>query len=138
MPGGPEAGESLHSLVQLKSVAAEHGFTLRQEKDQSARAVPTVALMLEATGRYRDDLRQLLEVSGEQINALDESNRKYQSKYASGKYGYASLRFSFAGAQADQAGSSQPGSETPGIFKDIKHLIGHWPLWNKLKQLSNI
>lgn len=121
MPGEAESGESLHSLVQLKSVAAEHGFALRHARDQLARAAPTVALMLAATSRYREDLRQLLEVSDEQIDALDESNRKYQSKYASGKYGYVSLCFSFAGAQADQAGSSQPGSETPGVFKDIKH-----------------
>ena len=97
MPGGPESGESLHSLVQL-SVAAEHGFALRHARDQSARAAPTVALMLAATSRYRDDLRQRLEVSDEQIDALDESNRKYQSKYACGKYGYVSLCFSFAPA----------------------------------------
>ena len=96
MPGEAEAGESLHSLRQLKRVAAEHGFTLCEERDQSARAAPTVDLILAATSRYREDLRQLLDVSDEQIEALDDSNRKYQSKYASGKYGYVSLRFSLA------------------------------------------
>ena len=53
--------------------------------------------MLEATSRYRDELRLLLEVTDEQIDALNESNRNYHRKYASGKYGYVSLRFSFAG-----------------------------------------
>ena len=95
--GGTESGESLHSLVELKSMAAEHGFLLQQSKDQSARAAPTVALMLEASGRHREELRQALEVTDQEIDALDESNRNYQRKYASGKYGYVSLCFSFEG-----------------------------------------
>ena len=93
----PEAGESLHSLQQLKQIAAAHGFTLSAEKDQSARAAPTVDRILAATSQYRDDLRQLLDISDEQINGLDASNKKYQSKYASGKYGYVSLVFTRAG-----------------------------------------
>jgi len=94
--GEAEAGESLHSIKQLKSVAAEHGFALCEERDQSARAAPTLDLMLAATSRYREDLRQLLDVADEQIDALDESTRNYQRKYASGKYGYVSLCFNFA------------------------------------------
>ncbi len=93
----PEAGESLHSLAQLKAVAAGHGFALGEAQDQSVRAARTVDLMLEASSRYREELRQLLGVADEQIEALDDSNRKYQSKYASGKYGYVSLCFSLAG-----------------------------------------
>jgi len=89
--GEPEAGESLHSIRQLKSVAAEYGFVMVDEHDQSARAAPTMEFVLAATSRHREDLRALLGVSDEQIHALDESNRKYQSKYASGKYGYLSL-----------------------------------------------
>ena len=96
MLGEAEAGESLHSIKQLKSVAAEHGFVQGEERDQSARAAPTMDLILAATSRHRKDLRQLLDISNEQIEALDESNKKYQRKYASGKYGYVSLYLNFA------------------------------------------
>lgn len=95
--GEAEAGEYLHSLTQLKRVAIEHGFTLCEERDQSSRAAPTVDRILTATSRYREDFCQLLGINDEQIKALDDSNRKYQCKYASGKYGYVALRFSLAG-----------------------------------------
>lgn len=89
--GDAEVGESLHSFQQLKQMASERGFLIHEEKDHSARAAPTVDLILAASDRYRADLRELLGISEEQIEGLNESNRKYQKKYASGKYGYVSL-----------------------------------------------
>lgn len=92
-----EVGESLHSLQQLKQVATQHGFSISEEMDQSSRAARTVDRILDATSRFRNELHQLLEIGDEQIDALIESNRKYQSNYASGKYGYVSLILSLAG-----------------------------------------
>ena len=89
--GDAEGGELLHSIRQLKSVAAAHGFVMVEEHDLSARASPTMDFILAATSKHRQDLLGLLGVSDEQIDGLDESNKKYQRKYASGKYGYLSL-----------------------------------------------
>lgn len=96
--GEAQPDELLHSLVQLKSVAAAHGFLLEECKDQSARAAPTVEHMLESSSKHREELRRVLGATDEQIDALDESNRNYRRKYAGGRYGYVSLCFSFTGA----------------------------------------
>ncbi len=95
--GEPQEGEWLHSLPRLKQAAAARGFVLRDERHQTHRAAPTVDRMLEATARHREAMRRALGVSDAQIDALDESNRNYRRKYASGQYGYAQLCFGFDG-----------------------------------------
>lgn len=97
MMGDSELGESLHSVKQMKEVAEQYGFSLSDEADQSARAAHTVDKILAATSRYRGDLIDLLGISNEQIEALDASNKQYQSKYAAGKYGYMSLCWTLEG-----------------------------------------
>lgn len=94
--GEPEPGEYLHSLAHLKSAAAGLGFSLVEERNLSSQAAPTTDFLLSATARHREDLLRLFDTSDEQIDALDESNRQYRRKYASGKYGYVVLCFAAA------------------------------------------
>lgn len=94
--GEPEPSEYLHSHAHLKSAAAGLGFSLVEERNLSSQAAPTTDFLLAATARHREDLLRLFDISTEQLDALDESNRQYRRKYASGKYGYVALCFDAA------------------------------------------
>ncbi|QOJ22451.1 MAG: GNAT family N-acetyltransferase [Gammaproteobacteria bacterium] len=86
-PGG------LHLINNMITLAERFGFELLEKMDLSAMAAPTLDYLLAATRTHRQKLLKDLALSDEQLNQLDESNRTYREKYASGHYGYALLHF---------------------------------------------
>jgi hypothetical protein len=87
---GPEGLHLVQTLVEL----AEHfGFELCEQLDLSARALPTQDYLLRVVERHRERLVSELACTSPQIDALMASNRAYREKHASGRFGYAFLRF---------------------------------------------
>ncbi|MFG1221637.1 PIG-L family deacetylase [Xanthobacter wiegelii] len=80
--------EPLHLYGHIVALAERLGFTKEVEQDFSAMAAHTVDAMLEMTRRHRATLERELGVSGAMLDALDASNRAYQSAYAEGRFGY--------------------------------------------------
>jgi hypothetical protein len=122
----PEDGEHLHPLNQLKAEATKHGFSLVKEHDLSRRAAPTVDFLLDATAKYRDDLRSLFAISDEQIDFLDESNRECRRKYASGRYGYAALCFRASDSYSRWVAADMPTSHSPEMLSLFHEVFGHY------------
>ncbi len=89
-----EAGmEDLHLLNDLVALAERFGFELVEQVDLSTQAAPTLDYLLQITATHRQRLIKDLALTDEQLTRLDESNRDYHKKYASGHYGYALLHF---------------------------------------------
>ncbi|MBK6958193.1 MAG: GNAT family N-acetyltransferase [Nitrosomonas sp.] len=89
-----EAGmEALHLLNDLVALAERFGFELVERMDLSTQAAPTLDYLLRFTATHRQRLIKDLALTDEQLAQLDESNRTYHKKYASGHYGYALLHF---------------------------------------------
>ncbi len=89
-----EAGmEGLHLLNDLVVLAERFGFELVEHVDLSTQAAPTLDYLLQITATHRQNLIKDLALTDEQLTRLDESNRNYHKKYASGHYGYALLHF---------------------------------------------
>ena len=80
--------EPLHLYGHIVALAERLGFTKEVEQDFSTMAVHTVDAMLEMTRRHRATLEGELGVPGAMLDALDASNRAYQSAYAEGRFGY--------------------------------------------------
>ncbi len=85
--------ERLHLLDDMIALAERFGFELVERLDLSTMAAPTLDYLLHMTAVHRKRLVQELNLSEEQLIQLDESNRNYQKKYASGHYGYGLLHF---------------------------------------------
>lgn len=83
----------LHHLQHFIALANRLGFTLIEHLDLSTLAAPTLAYLLQITKTHRTRLLKDLPVSNAQLDQLDDSNRRYQQKYATGYYGYALLHF---------------------------------------------
>jgi cyclopropane fatty-acyl-phospholipid synthase-like methyltransferase len=83
----------LNLLADYLAQAPAHGLVLEEQIDLSAQAAPTLRHMLALVDKHRPALRQDLGVTEQQLDALKESNRLYEQKYADGRYGYALLRF---------------------------------------------
>ncbi|WP_292994989.1 bifunctional class I SAM-dependent methyltransferase/GNAT family N-acetyltransferase [Nitrosomonas sp.] len=89
-----EAGiEGLHLLNDMVALAERFGFELVERMDLSTQAAPTLDYLLRFTATHRQSLIKDLALTDEQLAQLDESNRTYHKKYASGHYGYALLHF---------------------------------------------
>ena len=85
--------EDLHLLNDLVTLAERFGFELIERLDLSTLAAPTLDYLLHITATHRQRLIKDLILTDEQLTQLDESNRSYHKKYASGQYGYALLHF---------------------------------------------
>lgn len=83
----------LHHLQYFIALADRLGFTLVEHLDLSTLAAPTLAYLLQITQTHRTRLLEDLPVNDAQLDQLDDSNRRYQQKYATGHYGYALLHF---------------------------------------------
>lgn len=83
----------LHLLNDMATLADRFGFELIERVDLSALAAPTLDYLLHITATHRQNLIKDLALTDEQLTQLDESNRTYHKKYASGHYGYALLHF---------------------------------------------
>jgi|CXWL01.1.fsa_nt_gi SAM-dependent methyltransferase len=89
-----EAGTGgLHLLKDMVTLAGRLGFELVEHVDLSTLSAPTLDYLLRVTTIHRQSLIKDLALSDEQLTQLDESNRTYHKKYASGHYGYALLHF---------------------------------------------
>ncbi|AEJ00316.1 Methyltransferase type 11 [Nitrosomonas sp. Is79A3] len=89
-----EAGiGGLHLLEDMVALAERFGFELVERMDLSTQAAPTLDYLLRFTATHRQSLIKDLALTDEQLAQLDESNRTYHKKYASGHYGYALLHF---------------------------------------------
>ncbi len=85
--------ENLHSLKNFITLAKRFGFELMNQQDLSYFAAPTLDYLLNVTQKHKDRLLNDLNLSAEQLQKLDDSNRHYQAKYQAGDYGYALLNF---------------------------------------------
>lgn len=83
----------LHLLQDIIALAGRFGFELFEHLDLSTMAAPTLDHLLRMTTTHRRNLLQDLALNTEQLQQLDESNRSYRNKYASGHHGYALLHF---------------------------------------------
>lgn len=83
----------LHPLQDIIALAGRFGFELLEHLDLSMMAAPTLDHLLRITTTHRKNLLQDLALNTEQLQQLDESNRNYRNKYASGHHGYALLHF---------------------------------------------
>ncbi len=84
--------ERFHYLEHFLRLAERFGFTVSVQLDLSAQAAPTLTWLLDAVNRHAAALKIELGVSDAQLADLNQSNRDYQKKYASGHYGYFLLR----------------------------------------------
>ena len=132
IPGEPQAGEHLHPLARIKSEAVGAGFSLVDELDLSRRAAPTLEFRLAGTARHRDELRRFFSLENDQLDALDESNRKYIRNYASGVYGYSALRFRLAGPSPRWVAADLPASRSAEMLPLFREVFGH-DLGEKMK-----
>ncbi|UJP04450.1 MAG: GNAT family N-acetyltransferase [Nitrosomonas sp.] len=82
-----------HLLQDAVALAERFGFELIEHLDLSAMAAPTLDYLLHLTRLHRNRLIQDLALTEGQLSQLDQSNREYRNKYASGHYGYALLHF---------------------------------------------
>lgn len=82
-------GEGLHARAVMLDLAARFGFELCEDIDLSQAAYPTLGYLLGVVDKHRSALKDDLGCTDEQLDALNESNRRYRDKYASGRYGYA-------------------------------------------------
>lgn len=85
--------EGLHSRAVMLDLAPRFGFELCEDIDLSQAAYLTLDYLLGVVDKYRPALKADLGCSDAQLDALNESNRLYRDKYASGRYGYCFLRF---------------------------------------------
>lgn len=85
--------EGLHLLDDMVAQAERFGFELIEQLDLTEMAAPTLDYLLRMTAIHRQRLIHDLHVSEAQLAKLDESNRAYQKKYASGEFGYGLLHF---------------------------------------------
>ncbi len=83
----------LHLLSGVVTLSERFGFELVEHIDLSAMAAPTLDYLLQVTTKHRKSLINDLALDDAQLTQLDESNRTYHKKYASGHYGYALLHF---------------------------------------------
>lgn len=80
--------QGLHYLEHFLRLAERSGFEVLTRLDLSTQAAPTVDWLLAGTARHRETLKDELGVDDGQLDALNDSNRAYQEKYADGRYGY--------------------------------------------------
>jgi len=85
--------EGLHLIDDLLALATRFNFDLVDHQDLSNIAAPTLDYLLNVTEKHRPALLSSLDCSVEQLEQLDQSNRCYQEKYQTGRYGYALLHF---------------------------------------------
>jgi SAM-dependent methyltransferase len=83
----------LHRYDAFIAAAEAHGFAKSEELDLSAKAPPSIDYFTTRLPRYRDALIADLGLTGQQIDDLIESGRKYRGLYDSGAYGYRLLQF---------------------------------------------
>ncbi|MBA2482900.1 MAG: GNAT family N-acetyltransferase [Nitrosomonas sp.] len=88
-----ENEEGLHLLDDMIAQAKRFGFELVEQLNLSEMATPTLDYLLCMTVIHRQRLIQDLDLSEAQLAQLDESNRAYQKKYLSGRFGYGLLHF---------------------------------------------
>lgn len=88
-----DAGAGLHLLPDFVELARRFGWRLVHEEDVTAQARITLDMMLELATRNRQRLQEELGVRGDDLDALERSNRRYRDCYRRGVYGYRVLRF---------------------------------------------
>ncbi len=88
-----ENAEGLHLLDDMIAQARRFGFELVEQLNLSEMAAPTLDYLLCMTAIHRKRLIQDLDLSEAQLVQLDKSNRIYQKKYTSGRFGYGLLHF---------------------------------------------
>lgn len=87
MPG------ALHRYDDFIAAAETDGFQKTKELDLSANAPPSIDYFTARLPRYRDRLIEDLGLTGQQVDDLIESGRRYRDLYDSGAYGYRLLQF---------------------------------------------
>lgn len=83
----------LHLLPEFLALARRCGWTLVHEDDVTEAARLTLDVLLALSARHRARLIGELGLGAEQVDALDDSNRRYRDRYAAGVFGYRVLRF---------------------------------------------
>lgn len=84
--------DNLHLLPDFLALAGRFGFSIEVQIDLSAQAAPTVDWLLYAVEKHAALLKADLGVTQEQLNDLNQSNRRYQANYGRGIYGYFLLK----------------------------------------------
>ena len=92
----------LHQLDHFCALAARMGWRLVQRTELSDRAAPTLEYLATHTRALQKQLIAELNVTPEQLDQLDASNRRYRQQYGDGVYGYALLRFERDGKPAER------------------------------------
>lgn len=85
--------EGLHLRSDLLAQAQRFGFDLVEQQDLSELAAPTLQYLLKVTTKHRQQLIDILSLTPECLDKLDQSNKSYQAKYRDGRYGYGLLHF---------------------------------------------
>jgi cyclopropane fatty-acyl-phospholipid synthase-like methyltransferase len=86
-------GGTLHGHDQFLAAAEQHGFQTIEELDLSKNAPPSIDYFIERLPRYRERLIDDLGLTGQQVDDLIESGRRYRASYDDGTYGYRLLQF---------------------------------------------
>lgn len=86
------AGE-LHRHDAFLDAAQTHGFRVVEDLDLSQKAPPSIDYFTTRLPRYRDRLIADLGLTGQQVDDLIESGRRYRDFYDRGAYAYRLLQF---------------------------------------------
>ena len=86
------AGE-LHRYDAFLDAAQTHGFRTIEDLDLSRKAPPSIDYFTTRLPRYRDRLIADLGLTGQQVDDLIESGRRYRDFYDRGAYAYRLLQF---------------------------------------------
>lgn len=84
---------ALHSFQNFLAAAARYDFRVTEDLDVSAKAIPTVDYIVTRIPRFREELRNDLGVTDDQVDSLIESGERYRDLYVRGVYGYRVLQF---------------------------------------------
>lgn len=145
--------ERFHYLEYFLRLADRFGFAVSVQLDLSAQAAPTLTWLLDAVNRHAVTLKAELGVSDVQLAELNQSNRAYQEKYASGHYGYYLLRLTRQQTPNSRLGRIVRGREVEmrALFAEVfgvemSHAHWQWKygegrgqgvgVWRKLETLT--
>ena len=86
-------GGTLHRYEEFVQAAERHGFQKIEEIDLSQKAPPSIDYFAKRIPQYRERLIADLGLTGQQVDELIESGRRYRQSYDDGTYGYRLLQF---------------------------------------------
>lgn len=86
-------GGTLHRYDAFVEAAERHGFRKIEELDLSHKAPPSIDYFAKRIPQYRERLIADLGLTGQQVDELIESGRRYRQSYDDGTYGYRLLQF---------------------------------------------